>query len=89
MSETLEHLQKRARELASSGKFSGWRSVAFELRFEPDLQEVLSGFTVQLLKTPFSGFTDQKRKMNSTAFVTRLGTAHGILKLPEPVVPCG
>jgi hypothetical protein len=35
MSETLERMQARARELARSGKFSGWRSVAFELQFEP------------------------------------------------------
>ena len=40
MSETLEHLQERARELARSGKFTGWRSVAFELQFEPNLREV-------------------------------------------------
>ena len=40
MSETLEHLQKRARELARSGKFSSWRAVAFELQFEPNLREV-------------------------------------------------
>jgi hypothetical protein len=40
MSETLERLQERARELARSGKFSGWRSVAFELQFEPGLKEV-------------------------------------------------
>jgi hypothetical protein len=40
MSETLERMQERARELARSGKFSGWRSVAFELQFEPGLKEV-------------------------------------------------
>ena len=40
MSETLEYLQQRARELARSGKFGGWRSVAFELQFEPGLKEV-------------------------------------------------
>ena len=40
MSESLQYLKKRARELAISGKFSGWRSVAFELQFEPGLQEV-------------------------------------------------
>ena len=33
-------MQKRARELARSGKFSGWRSVAFELQFEPGSKEV-------------------------------------------------
>jgi hypothetical protein len=40
MSETLEYMQERARKLARSGKFNGWRSVAFELQFEPGLQEV-------------------------------------------------
>lgn len=40
MSETLEYMKMRAHELARSGKFSGWRSVAFELQFEPDLKEV-------------------------------------------------
>jgi len=39
MSETLNRMQERARELARSGKFKGWRSVAFELQFEPGLEE--------------------------------------------------
>jgi hypothetical protein len=40
MSETLEYMQRRAQELARSGKFSSWRAVAFELQFEPGLKEV-------------------------------------------------
>jgi hypothetical protein len=40
MSETLDRAQKRARELARSGMFSGWRSVAFELQVEPGLNDV-------------------------------------------------
>jgi hypothetical protein len=40
MSDTLEYIQKRARELARSGKHAGWRSVAFELQFEPDLKHL-------------------------------------------------
>ena len=36
LSETLQRVQARARELARSGKFASWRGVAFELRFEPD-----------------------------------------------------
>ena len=40
MSDTLEYMKRRAHELARSGKFSGWRSVAFELQFEPALKEV-------------------------------------------------
>ena len=39
MSDILERVQKCARELASSGKFAGWRAVTFELRFEPSLKE--------------------------------------------------
>lgn len=36
MSDSLERVQTHARALARSGKFAGWRAVAFELRFEPD-----------------------------------------------------
>jgi hypothetical protein len=39
MSEILERMQERARELARSGKFHGWRAVTFELQFEPSLKE--------------------------------------------------
>jgi hypothetical protein len=39
MSETLERMQRQARELARSGKFAGWRAVSFELQFEPELKE--------------------------------------------------
>lgn len=35
MSENVQRVQERARELACSGKFIGWRSIAFELQFEP------------------------------------------------------
>ena len=40
MNDTLEHMQKRAQELARSGKHVGWRSVAFELQFDPSLKQV-------------------------------------------------
>ena len=40
MSEALERIQKRARELACSGKFAGWRAITFELQFEPALKDV-------------------------------------------------
>jgi hypothetical protein len=42
LSETLERVKARARELARSGKFVSWRAVAFELRFEPDYFEGLA-----------------------------------------------
>ena len=35
----LERIQAKARELARSGKFYGWRPIAFELRFEAGYQE--------------------------------------------------
>ena len=39
MSDQLSQVQARARALAQSGKFAGWKAVAFELRFEPGYQE--------------------------------------------------
>jgi hypothetical protein len=39
MSNSLTTIQKRARELARSGKYIGWRPVAFELQFEPGYAE--------------------------------------------------
>jgi len=35
----LERIQAKARELARSGKFYGWRPIAFELRFEAGYEE--------------------------------------------------
>jgi hypothetical protein len=35
----LERIQAKARELARSGKFHGWRPIAFELRFEEGYEE--------------------------------------------------
>ena len=35
----LERIQAKARELARSGKFHGWRPIAFELRFEPGYEQ--------------------------------------------------
>jgi hypothetical protein len=35
----LERIQAKARELARSGKFHGWRPIAFELRFEKGYEE--------------------------------------------------
>jgi hypothetical protein len=40
MSKALERIQKRAREIACSGKFAGWRAITFELQFEPALKDV-------------------------------------------------
>jgi len=35
----LKLIQARARELAQSGKFHGWRPIVFELRFEKGYEE--------------------------------------------------
>ena len=40
MSEALARIQQRARELAASGKFVGWRAITFELQFEPALKDI-------------------------------------------------
>ena len=39
MSKELQRIQARARELARSGTFIGWRPIAFELQFEPGFTE--------------------------------------------------
>ena len=35
----LKRIQAKARELARSGKFHGWRPIAFELQFERGYEE--------------------------------------------------
>ena len=39
MSKPPMSIQKRARELARSGQYIGWRPIAFELQFEPGCAE--------------------------------------------------
>ncbi len=41
MSEKLQRFQARARELARSGKFNGWRPIAFELQFEDGFPDAI------------------------------------------------
>jgi hypothetical protein len=36
---SLKRIQARARKLARSGAFHGWRPIAFELRFEEGYEE--------------------------------------------------
>src|ERR1700674_2205957 len=62
MSETLERMQERARELARSGKFSGWRSVAFELQFEPGLKEVFQWLHSASVEDAFQWLHSPKAK---------------------------
>ena len=61
MNETLERMQARARELARSGKFSGWRSVAFELQFEPGLKEVYQWLHSPKAKAELDRLCDEAR----------------------------
>ena len=42
MSEQLLQVQARARALAQSGAFVGWRAIVFELSFEPGYREALN-----------------------------------------------
>lgn len=56
MSETLERIQERARELARSGRFTGWRSVAFELQFEPSLKEAFQWLHSASIEDAFEWF---------------------------------
>ena len=85
MNETLERMQERARELARSGKFSGWRSVTFELQFEPDLKEVYQWLHSASVEDAFLWLHSPKRKKSLTAFVTKLGTLFLFMvpKLPD------
>jgi hypothetical protein len=62
MSETLERMQELARELARSGKFSGWRSVAFELQFEPGLKEVFQWLHSASVEDAFQWLHSPKAK---------------------------
>jgi hypothetical protein len=41
MSKKLRRFQTRARELAGSGKFNGWRPIAFELQFEEGFTDAI------------------------------------------------
>src|SRR5262245_19438117 len=55
MSETVKGIQARARELAISGKFAGWRALAFELQFEPAFFDALEWLYSPSTKGEFDG----------------------------------
>ena len=59
MSDTLDMLTQSAlRDLARSGKHVGWRSVAFELQFEPELSRCCHfGFIALPANRLFTGCT--------------------------------
>jgi hypothetical protein len=44
MNERLQRVQDRAHELARSGKFNGWRPIAFKLQFEDGFTEAFQWF---------------------------------------------
>ena len=62
MSGALERMQERARELARSGRFGGWRSVAFELQFEPGLKVVFQGLHSASVEDAFQWLHSPKAK---------------------------
>ena len=73
MSEDLNRIQQRARDLARSGKFIGSRAVAFELQFEPGYAQA------------FRWIHSLERKTSWITCAARLGHASAALirRLPE------
>ena len=73
----LERIQAKARELARSGKFHGWRPIAFELRFEEAARKRESGFMMQPLKISLTAFAKllakpKTRPLELNFFLSRL-----------------
>ena len=71
MSDELTRIKARARELARSGRFIGWRPVAFELQFEPASRTCLTGSIAP------------RPKKSWIASAARRGSADAILRLPK------
>ena len=85
MSETLERMQERARELARTGKFRGWRSVAFELQFEPGLKEAFQWLHSVSVEDAFQWLHSPATKEELDRLCYEAGTPlpTAIMKLPE------
>lgn len=81
MSDTLERMQERARELARSGQFSGWRSVVFELQFEPCLKGVFQWLHNSSVQDAFQLLHSPATKKELDRLATLLHAAN--LKLTE------
>jgi len=62
MSETVKSIQARARELAISGKFAGWRALAFELQFEPGFFDAYGWLYSPSTKEELDGLCKAARK---------------------------
>src|SRR5262249_51613765 len=84
MSEILERMQERARELARSGKFLGYRSVAFELQFEPRLKEAFQWLHSASVEDAFQWLTVPQLRKSSTAFAMRPGACRSATT-PKPL----
>jgi hypothetical protein len=80
MNNSLEFVQRLARECARSGKHVGWRSVVFQLQFEPELKQVFWAYTaegehaLQWLHNPAT-----KAEIDELCFEARIST----VKTPE------
>jgi len=61
MSDTVQRIQARARELAGSGKFAGWRALAFELQFEPGFLEAYGWLYSPSTKDELEGLCKEAR----------------------------
>jgi hypothetical protein len=62
MSDTVQRVQARARELAGSGKFAGWRALAFELQFEPGFFEAYEWIYSPSTKEELDGLCSEARR---------------------------
>ena len=62
MSDKVQRVQARARELASSGKFAGWRALAFELQFEPGFSDAYGWLYSPSTKEELEGLCKEARK---------------------------
>ena len=62
MTDTVQRVQARARELAGSGKFAGWRALAFELQFEPGFSDAYGWLYSPSTKEELEGLCKEARK---------------------------
>jgi hypothetical protein len=62
MSDAVQRIQARARKMASSGKFAGWRALAFELQYEPGFFEAYGWIYSPLTKEELDKLCEDARK---------------------------
>jgi hypothetical protein len=63
----LKRIQARARELARSGKFHGWRPIAFEVRFEQGYEEAREWLNGAAAQDELDHLCQQARSAKSAA----------------------